>query len=68
MMDREGKVKLLTPKEAGYAIQLFGKTLLDLRPSTEHEKALVKGRLGSPSLIPILNLTLELFQERSQVA
>lgn len=35
---REEKVKLLTPKEAGYAIQLSGKTLLDVRPSTEHEK------------------------------
>ncbi|KAK9050133.1 hypothetical protein SSX86_030897 [Deinandra increscens subsp. villosa] len=39
---REGKVKVLTPKEAGYAIQLTGKTLLDVRPSIEHEKAWVK--------------------------
>ncbi|KAJ0603710.1 putative Rhodanese-like domain-containing protein [Helianthus annuus] len=39
---REGKVKVLTPKEAGYAIQLSGKTLLDVRPSTEHEKVNVQ--------------------------
>ncbi|URE10846.1 RHOD [Musa troglodytarum] len=35
---REQKVKVLTPREAGYAIQLSNKTLLDVRPSTEHEK------------------------------
>ena len=35
---REGKVKALTPREAGYAIQLSNKTLLDVRPSTEHKK------------------------------
>ncbi|XP_071689483.1 rhodanese-like domain-containing protein 11, chloroplastic [Rutidosis leptorrhynchoides] len=45
---RDGKVKLLTPKEAGYAIQLSGKTLLDVRPSTEHEKAWVKGSTWIP--------------------
>nr|XP_043636600.1 rhodanese-like domain-containing protein 11, chloroplastic [Erigeron canadensis] len=45
---REEKVKLLTPKEAGYAIQLSGKTLLDVRPSTEHEKAWVKGSTWIP--------------------
>ncbi|PWA74012.1 rhodanese/Cell cycle control phosphatase superfamily protein [Artemisia annua] len=45
---REGKVKLLTPKEAGYAIQLSGKTLLDVRPSIEHEKAWVKGSTWIP--------------------
>ncbi|GJR50924.1 rhodanese-like domain-containing protein 11, chloroplastic [Tanacetum coccineum] len=45
---REGKVKLLTPKEAGYAIQLSGKTLLDVRPSTEHEKAWVRGSTWIP--------------------
>lgn len=26
------------PREAGYAIQLSDKTLLDVRPSTEHKK------------------------------
>ncbi|XP_023733583.1 rhodanese-like domain-containing protein 11, chloroplastic [Lactuca sativa] len=45
---REEKVKMLTPKEAGYAIQLSGKTLLDVRPSTEHEKAWVKGSTWIP--------------------
>lgn len=35
---REGKVKVLMPREAGYAIQLSDKTLLDVRPSTEHKK------------------------------
>ncbi|RWW79547.1 hypothetical protein BHE74_00012151 [Ensete ventricosum] len=38
---REQKVKVLTPREAGYAIQLSNKTLLDVRPSTEHEKVCV---------------------------
>ncbi|XP_077250572.1 rhodanese/Cell cycle control phosphatase superfamily protein [Tasmannia lanceolata] len=45
---REEKVKVLTPKEAGYAIQLSNKTLLDVRPSTEHEKAWVKGSCWIP--------------------
>ncbi|CAA0818085.1 Rhodanese-like domain-containing protein 11-chloroplastic [Striga hermonthica] len=40
---RDGKVKVLTPREAGYAIQLSNKTLLDVRPSTERKKAWVKG-------------------------
>lgn len=35
---REEKVKVLTPREAGYAIQLSNKTLLDVRPSTERKK------------------------------
>lgn len=45
---REQKVKTLTPREAGYAVQLSGKTLLDVRPSTEHEKAWVKGSTWIP--------------------
>ncbi|CAN6585457.1 unnamed protein product [Malus baccata var. baccata] len=45
---REGKIKALTPKEAGYAIQLSNKTLLDVRPSTEHKKAWVKGSIWIP--------------------
>ncbi|KAK9926772.1 hypothetical protein M0R45_023985 [Rubus argutus] len=45
---RDGKVKALTPREAGYAIQLSNKTLLDVRPSTEHEKAWVKGSTWIP--------------------
>ncbi|KAI3763183.1 hypothetical protein L1987_53635 [Smallanthus sonchifolius] len=53
---REGKVNVLTPKEAGYAIQLFGKTLLDVRPSTEHEKAWVKGS----TWIPIFDVDTQL--------
>lgn len=45
---REEKVKVLTPREAGYAMQLSHKTLLDVRPSTEHEKAWVKGSTWIP--------------------
>ncbi|KAF3436749.1 hypothetical protein FNV43_RR19498 [Rhamnella rubrinervis] len=45
---REEKVKVLTPREAGYAIQLSNKTLLDVRPSTEHKKAWVKGSTWIP--------------------
>ncbi|KAH0449572.1 hypothetical protein IEQ34_020264 [Dendrobium chrysotoxum] len=45
---REQKVKVLTPKEAGYAIQLSYKTLLDVRPSNEHNKARVKGSTWIP--------------------
>lgn len=45
---REGKVKALTPKEAGYAIQLSDKILLDVRPSTERKKAWVKGSIWIP--------------------
>lgn len=45
---REQKVKVLTPKEAGYAIQLSYKTLLDVRPSTEYNKARVEGSTWIP--------------------
>ncbi|KAJ4712453.1 Rhodanese-like domain-containing protein chloroplastic-like [Melia azedarach] len=45
---REGKVKVLTPRESGYAIQLSDKTLLDVRPSTERKKAWVKGSTWIP--------------------
>lgn len=45
---REEKVKVLSPKEAGYAMQLSNKTLLDVRPSTEHKKAWVKGSTWIP--------------------
>ncbi|XP_042394833.1 rhodanese-like domain-containing protein 11, chloroplastic isoform X1 [Zingiber officinale] len=45
---REQKVKVLTPREAGYAIQLSNKALLDVRPSTEHEKAWVRGSTWVP--------------------
>ncbi|KAK6940417.1 Rhodanese-like domain [Dillenia turbinata] len=45
---REGKVIVLTPREAGYAIQLSNKTLLDVRPSIERKKAWVKGSTWIP--------------------
>ncbi|XP_050223184.1 rhodanese-like domain-containing protein 11, chloroplastic isoform X2 [Mercurialis annua] len=45
---REGKVKVLTPREAGYAVQLSYKTLLDVRPSVERNKAWVKGSTWIP--------------------
>lgn len=34
-------MKSLSPKEAGYAIQLNGYTLLDVRPSSERNKVRV---------------------------
>ncbi|KAH9776478.1 Rhodanese-like domain-containing protein 11 [Citrus sinensis] len=45
---RDGKVKVLTPREAGYAVQLSSKTLLDVRPSTERKKAWIKGSIWIP--------------------
>lgn len=45
---REGKVKILTPREAGYAIKLSNKPLLDVRPSNERKKAWVKGSTWIP--------------------
>jgi hypothetical protein len=38
---KEGKVKSLTAKEAGYAIQLSNYSFLDVRPSTEHSKVMM---------------------------
>jgi hypothetical protein len=37
---REQKIKVLTPREAGYATQLSNKVLLDVRPTNEHNKVL----------------------------
>ncbi|CAL0305139.1 unnamed protein product [Lupinus luteus] len=45
---RDGKVKVLTPKEAGYAVQLSNKPLLDVRPSNEHNKAWVRASTWIP--------------------
>ncbi|KAF3647081.1 Rhodanese-like domain-containing protein 11, chloroplastic [Capsicum annuum] len=45
---RDGKVKVLTPREAGYAIQLSNKMLLDVRPPMERKKAWVKGSTWIP--------------------
>lgn len=45
---REQKVKTLTPREAGYAIELSKKTLLDVRPSIERQKASVKDSAWIP--------------------
>ncbi|XP_027338590.1 rhodanese-like domain-containing protein 11, chloroplastic isoform X2 [Abrus precatorius] len=45
---RDGKVKVLTPREAGYAVQLSNKPLLDVRPSNEHKKAWVKASTWIP--------------------
>ncbi|XVE56691.1 hypothetical protein DITRI_Ditri04bG0031000 [Diplodiscus trichospermus] len=47
-MIREGKIKVLTPREAGYAVQLSNKPLLDVRPASEREKAWVKGSTWIP--------------------
>ncbi|XP_078433148.1 rhodanese/Cell cycle control phosphatase superfamily protein [Wolffia australiana] len=45
---REQKVMIMTPKEAGYALQLSDTSLLDVRPSTERQKAWVKGSTWIP--------------------
>ncbi|RDX81851.1 Rhodanese-like domain-containing protein 11, chloroplastic [Mucuna pruriens] len=45
---RDGKVKVLTPREAGYAVQLSNKPLLDVRPSNEHKKAWVRASTWIP--------------------
>ncbi|XP_039161756.1 rhodanese-like domain-containing protein 11, chloroplastic isoform X2 [Eucalyptus grandis] len=45
---REQKVKCLIPREAGYAIQLLDKTLLDVHSSVESSKAWVKGSTWIP--------------------
>ncbi|KAL2642761.1 hypothetical protein R1flu_010348 [Riccia fluitans] len=45
---KEGKVKSLSAKEAGYAVDLSGYTLLDVRPSSEHNKAYVKTSVWIP--------------------
>ncbi|CAA7404848.1 unnamed protein product [Spirodela intermedia] len=45
---REQKVMVLTPREAGYAIQLSDTALLDVRPSTERQKAWVNGSTWIP--------------------
>lgn len=45
---KEGKVKQLTAKEAGYAMQLNGYTFLDVRPSNERNKAYVKASVHVP--------------------
>jgi hypothetical protein len=37
---KEGKVKSLSAKEAGYAIQLPNYTFLDVRPSSERSKVM----------------------------
>ncbi|KAF2282872.1 hypothetical protein GH714_043356 [Hevea brasiliensis] len=47
---REGKVNVLTPREAGYTIQLNNKTLLDLFPSVEKKKTWFKGLTWIPIL------------------
>ncbi|CAM6121162.1 unnamed protein product [Calypogeia fissa] len=45
---RDGKVKSLSPKEAGYAVDLSGYTLLDVRPTSERNKAYVKSSTWVP--------------------
>ncbi|XP_061362164.1 rhodanese-like domain-containing protein 11, chloroplastic [Gastrolobium bilobum] len=53
---RDGKVKVLTPREAGYAVQLSNKPLLDVRPSNEHNKAWVR----ASTWIPIFDVDYKL--------
>lgn len=45
---RDGKVRAISPKQAGYALQLSGHRLLDVRPSTERNRARVKDSLWIP--------------------
>ncbi|CAH9072044.1 unnamed protein product [Cuscuta epithymum] len=44
----DGKVKVLTPRQAGYAVQLSNKPLLDVRPSNERNKAWVRASAWIP--------------------
>ncbi|KAG5102795.1 hypothetical protein JHK84_047764 [Glycine max] len=52
---RDGKIKVLTPREARYAVQLSNKPLLDVCPSNEHKKVL--------SMLVFLLANLSLFWE-----
>eukprot|EP00246_Nothoceros_aenigmaticus_P007936 TRINITY_DN2226_c0_g2_i1.p1 TRINITY_DN2226_c0_g2~~TRINITY_DN2226_c0_g2_i1.p1 ORF type:complete len:230 (+),score=42.39 TRINITY_DN2226_c0_g2_i1:272-961(+) len=45
---QEGRVKSMSPKEAGYAVQLSNYTVLDVRPSYERSKATVKNSVWVP--------------------
>lgn len=45
---KEGKVKQLSAKEAGYAMQLNDYTFLDVRPSNEHSRVSVKDSIHIP--------------------
>eukprot|EP00249_Psilotum_nudum_P017525 c26372_g1_i3 orf=258-1067(+) len=45
---RDGKVKSISPKQAGYRVQLSNHTLIDVRPSTERKKAWVKNSIWVP--------------------
>ncbi|GBG82521.1 hypothetical protein CBR_g34898 [Chara braunii] len=46
---RDGRIKSLSPKEAGYAIQLSSSVLLDVRPSFERNKSWVKNSVWVPA-------------------
>ncbi|KAF3772461.1 Rhodanese-like domain-containing protein 11 [Nymphaea thermarum] len=48
---RQGKVVALSTKEAGYAVQLSNKALLDVRPSVEHKKVVGLIRFGRMNLL-----------------
>ncbi|KAI5082168.1 hypothetical protein GOP47_0001911 [Adiantum capillus-veneris] len=45
---REGKIQSISPKQAGYAAQLSDYRILDVRPSTERNKAWVKESIWIP--------------------
>ncbi|KAK9995617.1 hypothetical protein SO802_020303 [Lithocarpus litseifolius] len=67
---REEKVRVPTPGEAGYAIQLSNETQLDVHPSTEHKMVDRHGLKAQPvfqSLMLITSLTLELSRDISQL-
>jgi len=59
---RDGKVKPLSPGEAGYAIRLSGKTLLDVRPESEYKKVNVTSFSSANLLDPSAPFFLELMQ------
>lgn len=64
---REGKVKILTPREAGYAIQLSNNLCLMFVPLWNGKRHGLKPQLGFQSLKLMIILMLELLLERSQI-
>ena len=52
----------MTPREAGYAIRLAGKTLLDVRPESEYKKVNVTSFSSASLLDPPTPFFFQLMQ------
>jgi hypothetical protein len=63
---KEGKVKSLLAKEAGYAIQLPNYTFLDVRPSSERRKVMHPDS-PPPSVVAFYNLQQMRVQEEQYI-